>query len=125
MVLFSTGSKLGEYEIVLLQAKPGGLTSVLVLNRYQTSFPTCGQYCGLSPNPVGVIAVGVMEHAPLAQNAIYLVNLIVTMERVDIGLRREKQLPRSVWVLSQNCLAADDDDLFITGDVGRCADDVL
>ena len=74
---------------------------------------------------MGVIAVGVVENAALAQNAIYLVDLVAAMERVDIGLRGEKQLQRSIGVLPQNGLAADDDDLLITGDISRRADYVL
>jgi hypothetical protein len=37
-----------------------------------------------------VIAVCAMEHASLTKDAVYLINLIPPVERIDIGLGREE-----------------------------------
>lgn len=86
IVLFPTGDQLRENKVVFLQAESSRLASVFIANRDQPPFPACRQCRGLGADTMGVIAMGVVEHASLAENPVDLVDLITTMERVDIGL---------------------------------------
>ena len=110
---------------MLLQAETRCLASVVVANRDQPLLPPFRQCRGFGANAMGVIAMRVMEHASLAKNSVYLIDLISTMERIDIGLWGKQQLPRSIGVLAQNCLATDYNNLLIPGDLCRRSDDVL
>ncbi len=72
-----------------------------------------------------VIAVSVVEHASLSKHPVDLIHLIAAMQRVDIGLGGKQQLPGSVWVFAEDCLASNDHDLLIAGDIRRGSNDVL
>ena len=101
------------------------LLSKGICNEAIVLLPTSRQGRRLSADTMGVVAMGVVEHASLAKNPVNLVDLITTMQRIDICLWRKQELPGGLRVLAQNCLASYNHNLLIAGDICRGSDDVL
>lgn len=66
-----------------------------------------------------------MEWGELADRALDEVGAVRVVARVDVDVGRHEQLGRRVGVLAEDRLAADHDDLGVSGDRRRGPDDVL
>lgn len=66
-----------------------------------------------------------MELRAFADRAVDVICLLVSIERIDVGLRRRGEDLGRVWMPAKKELAADDDELVLVGDNARRANDVL
>jgi hypothetical protein len=123
-VLVPAGEALGQDQIVGLEAPARRSAGVLVADGDQPILPSRGQDGGRLADALRVVAVGRVEGRPLADGSVDEVRPVRLVLRIHVRLRHA-ELRGRVGELSQDGLAADDDDLVVVGDVGGRPDDVL
>src|SRR6266545_1646612 len=124
-ILLSSGDRLGHDQVVGLEAQAFDSTRVLVPDDDEALPPAMLKASRFLTHSVGVVAEGLVERRELADGAVNDIRALRMVQREKIRFHRDAHGRRGVGELSEDRLAADDDDLIVIGDIRGGADEVL
>ena len=116
-VAFSAGYELCQHEIVGFHAPACRLRLLVNHQRHvhgdKAVLPSTWRLGGLGTDAMCVIAERLVELRSVAHGPVDLDRLLGSLARIHVGLLGEQQRCRGIWVLPQDRLAADYDDLVL------------